>query len=96
MRVNFHPAARAEFREAAHYYEGEQPGLGRRFTDAVETALQRIAQNPLLFRVVFEDVRKCRVLRFPYGLLYQLRTDYVRVVGVMHLHRDPDYWKSRV
>jgi toxin ParE1/3/4 len=94
--IRFHPDALAEFREAAHYYDGQQKGLGLRFVDAVESAFGRIKNTPLLFRVLEKDIRKCRVIRFPYGVLFRERTADIEIVAVMHLHRDPDYWKDRV
>jgi len=33
--------------------------------------------------------------RFPYGVLYSIEPDRVYILAVMHLHRHPDYWKSR-
>ncbi|MHC4519945.1 MAG: hypothetical protein ACYTAS_15255 [Planctomycetota bacterium] len=33
---------------------------------------------------------------FPYGIIYQTREGVVLVVGVMHLYRNPEYWKSRL
>jgi len=40
MKWEFHPEAEAEFIESAAYYEGEVPGLGRRFGRAVSEALE--------------------------------------------------------
>ncbi len=94
--IRFHPQALAEFRAAAQYYDAQQKGLGLRLVDAVESAFGRIKGNPSLFRLVEEDVRKCRVVRFPYGVLFRERKIDIEIVAVMHLHRDPDYWKTRV
>jgi hypothetical protein len=34
--------------------------------------------------------------QFPYGLVYhQPESDWIEVVAVMHLHREPDYWRRR-
>lgn len=93
--VRFHAAARFEAREATRYYESKQPGLGTRFVNALENALQRIGTDPQLYRSFWGDVRKCRVLRFPFGVLFRERGDCIYVIAVMHLHRDPDYWKPR-
>lgn len=93
--VRFDAAAKFELREAMRFYEMSQRGLGRRFLDAVQGAVQRVAGSPGLFRTVWRDVRKCRVSRFPYGLLFREKADSVQIVAVMHLHRDPDYWKNR-
>ncbi|MEW6356327.1 MAG: type II toxin-antitoxin system RelE/ParE family toxin [Planctomycetota bacterium] len=94
--VGFHPAAMAELFEAARYYESQQPGLGRHFFAAVREATNRIQTFPLLYRALEGDIRQCRVPRFPYGLIYRPRPERIEIIAVMHLHRDPGYWKSRV
>jgi toxin ParE1/3/4 len=96
MPPQFHPLAQEELRRAARSYEQAQEGLGFRFTRAVRAAMSRVELNPDLFRIVSEDVRKCRVLRFPYGILFRHRRDGIYIVAVMHLHRDPSYWKDRL
>jgi hypothetical protein len=42
------------------------------------------------------DVRRSLVKRFPYGVLYAKEEGFIYIVAVMHLHRDPEYWKDRV
>lgn len=93
--VRFHPAAEQEMIEAAAYYEAQQPDLGRRFLAAVQDATNRIAVNPGLYPVVELDVRRCLVRIFPFGVLFRERSDFFVVMAVMHLHRDPDFWKNR-
>jgi hypothetical protein len=41
------------------------------------------------------EVRRVLVRRFPYGVLYSEDAEGILVVAVMHLHRDPEYWKDR-
>lgn len=93
--VKFHPRAEAEMVEAATYYETQQSGLGRRFLAAVQEAVNRIVVNPHLYPVVELDVRRCLTKTFPFGVLFRERPDMLIVMAVMHLHRDPDYWKTR-
>jgi hypothetical protein len=31
----------------------------------------------------------------PYGLVYQVRSDKILILAVMHLSRRPDYWRDR-
>lgn len=95
-RIGFHPEALTEFVESAVYYESQQLNLGHRFVDAVEEAIHRIAAHPQLYPVVESNVRKCRVLRFPYGMIYRVKEDSIEIVAVMHLRRQPGYWKQRV
>lgn len=93
--VKFHASAEAEMIEAAAYYEAQQPGLGRRFLVAVQNAVNRVAANPHLYPIVDLDVRRCLTKTFPYGILFREHADGFVVMAVMHLHRDPDYWKNR-
>ena len=81
--------------EAAAYYEAQQKDLGRRFLASIQDALNRIQVNPLLYREIEGDVRRCLTKTFPYGVLFRIRPDEYVAVAVMHLHRDPGYWKDR-
>jgi toxin ParE1/3/4 len=93
--VEFHPAAREELILSAQYYQVQSPGLGRRFASAVRDAVHRIQEFPLLSPVLEDDVRRCRVLRFPYGVVYRAKPERIEVLAVMHLHRQPGYWMPR-
>ncbi len=93
--VRFHPEAESEMVEAAAYYETQQSDLGRRFLASAQDAINRIVLNPHLYPAVERDVRRCLTKTFPFGVLFRERPDEFVIVAVMHLHRDPDYWKSR-
>ena len=93
--VRFHPDAEAEMIEAAVYYEEQQPGLGRRYLASVQDAINRILLNPRLYPVVDLDVRRCLTKTFPFGVLFRELPNKLVIIAVMHLHRDPGYWKSR-
>ena len=95
-RARFHPEAEAEMAEAAAYYENQERHLGRRFLTTVQDAVNRIRVNPLLFRVVEGDVRGCLTRTFPYGILFREKPEALVIIAVMHLHRDPYYWKTRI
>jgi hypothetical protein len=82
--------------EAAAYYEAQQRDLGRRFLASVQDAFNPIQVNPLLYRVVESDVRRCLVRTFPYGILFRIKPEKLVIIAVMHLYRNPDYWKKRI
>ena len=96
MRAVFHSEARLELAEAARWYNSQSLGLGSNLRREVKAAVAGIVANPEWFGVFEDDVRCCLVRRFPYGILYEIRPDRVLIVAVMHLHRTPGYWKSRV
>ncbi len=92
-----HPKALQEADEAAAFYQDRQPGLERRFLEALDDAIARVRRNPLIYRRVEGEIRKCRLLRFPYGLIYRIDAgDRLEVLAVMHIRKHPDSWKSRI
>ena len=93
--IRFHPEAESEMIEAAVWYESQQTDLGKRFLTSVQDALNRLELNPALYPVVERDVRRCLTRTFPFGVLFWTGTDMIVIMAVMHLHRDPDYWKNR-
>jgi len=95
MRVEFHSRALAELASAAEYYESRKPGLGNRFVDAVGEALDRIASDLFAWTPADEDVRRCLTRVFPYGILYTVEREFILILAVAHLAREPGYWKPR-
>ena len=93
--VKFHPDAETEMIEAAAYYETQQSALGRRFLASVQDAVNRILLNPHMYPVVELNVRRCLTKTFPFGVLFREMPGKIVIMAVMHLHRAPDYWKSR-
>jgi plasmid stabilization system protein ParE len=61
----------------------------------VQKVFDRIAANPLLHQVVFADIRKGVVRRFPYCVFYRPHPDRVEVIAVFHSSRDPSIWHGR-
>jgi plasmid stabilization system protein ParE len=88
--------AQAEFDEAFDYYEGQQTGLGVDFVARVQQVFDRISANPQLHGVVFADIRKAVVTRFPYCVFYRAEAARVEVIAVFHSKRDPSMWQGRV
>ena len=95
MDVYFYDSAEAEFDAAVQYYDGQAPGLGRQFRQAVCDALNRIRQFPDAYSPISRRTRRCLVGRFPYGIVYRHSQNGITVVAVAHLHRRPGYWKPR-
>lgn len=96
MKYAFHPEAETEFVEAVEYYEEREDGLGHDLAVEVYATIQRILAQPKAWPIIDVDIRRALVRRFPYGVLYAEEGDGIFVVAVMHLHREPDYWKSRM
>ncbi|MDA8098197.1 MAG: type II toxin-antitoxin system RelE/ParE family toxin [Nitrospiraceae bacterium] len=95
MKFSFHPEAVAEFYSAIDYYESCELGLGYDFSLEVYDGIQSILRAPTVWPIMVGDVRRRLVNRFPYGILYAVENDDVFVLAIMHLRRDPDFWKDR-
>ena len=93
---HFHPEALLEADKSAKFYEERQGGLGKRFVEALSDAINRIRRRPELYGEVDDNIRKCRILRFPYGVIYRDTNRSIEIIAIMHLKRKPDYWKTRV
>ncbi|MDM8005407.1 MAG: type II toxin-antitoxin system RelE/ParE family toxin [Phycisphaerae bacterium] len=96
MNCSFHPEAETEFLEAIDYYESCRIGLGCEFSLEVYSAIELIRAHPKTWPVLDGEIRRFLVSRFPHGILYADDQGSIRILAIMHLHRDPDYWKHRV
>lgn len=96
MSFLFHPEAEAEFVAAVDWYEARSPGLGADFAAEIHAAIQRAVSLPLAWPRVDGDIRRVLASRFPYGVLYAPRGGRIHILAVMHLRREPDYWKQRL
>ena len=95
MKLRVSRAAEADLAEAAACYDQQFGGLGARLLDDVEATLQRIASFPDAWQPLSENTRRCRLQRFPYGVIYRVQGDELLVLAVAHLHREPGHWRER-
>jgi len=77
------------------YYEQESRGLGVKFLDEIEGYIDAIIKNPNAGKRVRGQVRRRILRRFPYGILYSVNNDGIRVLAIMNLKRRPLYWVGR-
>ena len=53
-------------------------------------------ERPHLFRMYDPPARRHFIDRFPYGVIYLVEPDHIWIVVMMHLHREPGYWRKRI
>ncbi len=92
MTYELRPQALEDIVATARYYNGEQPGLGDRFVDAIEQALQRLKRFPEAAPIVHGNVRRIQALPFRFGVFYVVAPERIDVLRVLHLSRDPAVW----
>ena len=96
MKVVFLEPAQQELDEAVSYYNQQVAGLGNAFLIEAVAAIERIRRFPQGWHPLSENVRRCRLRRFPYGLIYHPAVDELVIVAVAHSHRRPSYWHGRL
>jgi len=97
MNFRYNSRAESELWDAALYYESHRPELGIRFLNAVDAGLAAILDHPRRWPEIDAGIRRYRLERFPYALVYrQVADDVVEIIAVTHLRRRPGYWQDRL
>jgi plasmid stabilization system protein ParE len=94
-RARFLLAARLEFFAEVRYYNAEQPGLGLRFSKAVEDCVTRTLAFPLTGSPGPAGTRRMFVKGFPFAVVYRREDDEVVIFALAHHRRAPGYWQAR-
>ncbi len=92
----FQREADEEFTEALRHYFGINPELGGRFYDEIERLIDKARLHPRRYREFDPPARRLLAQDFPYALVYLDEPDCVWVIAVMHLKRQPGYWRQRL
>ena len=96
MTVRFLEVAQRELDETVIHYNGESAGLGNVFLLEAVAAIDRIRRFPAAWHPLGNEIRRCRLRRFPYGLIYAQDQGEILILAVAHTHREPGYWRDRI
>jgi len=101
MKLDIGPQAQAEANDAFDWYERRHTGLGSEFRTALRQAFTIVADDPMRHPLVpgirqVLGIRRYRMRRFPYNVVYAIESDRVMVVAVAHAKRRPLYWRKRL
>jgi plasmid stabilization system protein ParE len=94
--VEFHPDAQNEFISAAQFYERQTEGLSLDFIATAQRAYEGLPEFPRSGAPFGRRLRRLLVPKFPCGLVYRVEPNRIYIIAVMHLHRRPRYWRSRL
>ncbi|MCD6526942.1 MAG: type II toxin-antitoxin system RelE/ParE family toxin [Desulfuromonas sp.] len=95
MIIEFLEEAEQELFEAVYWYESKEAGLGIRFRDEIVHVVDRIIEDPLLWREQAGGYRRVNCPVFPYYVPFFIRDNKIIIAAIAHDHRKPGYWKSR-
>lgn len=94
------PEAEAEIAEAYNWYGLQAEGLSSEFMRAVEACLSSVEREPLIYPIVYKQIRRALVRKFPYAVFFlreQMDEENERIVvlACFHSRRDPRQWQER-
>ena len=101
MRLALLDEAEAELDDAAAWYDDQREGLGDELLGDVHDSLEVIRESPETWprwpnappRI--PPIRRFVLHRFPYSIAYQVHTDFISVLAIVHAKRKPLYWIGR-
>ena len=96
MKVRLLESAQAELDDAISWYASQAPGLGDAFLIETLKTIKLIEQYPKAWHPLTQQVRRCRLRRFPYSVVYAQDGSDLLVVAAAHQHRKPGYWRARL
>lgn len=96
MIIRLLAPAQAELDEAVAWYADQALGLGDAFLLETLKAIKLIEQFPRAWHPLTPQIRRCRLRRFPYSVVYAQDGDDLLILAIAHQHRKPSYWRSRL
>jgi len=95
MKCRFLLPAEEEMTESAIFYEEKSVGLGSDFLDEVQSAIERICENPKIAAKETDLIRRYALSRFPYSIFFLEEGGEILILAVAHHKRMPGFWKNR-
>lgn len=96
LPLEFHPDVYQELSDSYIWYESKATGLGEDFLNELDTAFSLIQRLPEIWPKMKKEYRRYLLKRFPFGIIYKIQPTSIYVGAVMHLSRNPGYWKNRM
>lgn len=93
--LEFHPKAVIEGEDAAAWYAERDLQVALLFAEELSATFERIAEAPDRWPRYLHETRRVLLLKFPYFVIYRDEEARVVIVAIVHVSRDPGYWRSR-
>jgi len=95
MTPVFHPAAEHEIAAELKVGEERRFGLGRELIQEDRRVADLLCDAPSIGEPLDSRFRRFPLRRFPFGLIYFVDGDLVRIIAVAHRRQRPGYWRGR-
>lgn len=96
MLVDFHDQIECDLQEAAAYFTRRDPRVASEFLEIYEECVRTITRFPNAASPRDDGLRRRRIGRFPYSVVYGVYPEFVYIVVIEHLLRRPGYWHERL
>ncbi|MBI1307467.1 MAG: hypothetical protein GC181_12770 [Bacteroidetes bacterium] len=90
-------AAEQDIADTISWYNEQQHGLGNEYLEELKSALERLRENPLLFRIRYRNTRMVLLKRFPFFAHFYVDQEkkVVTILSVLYAGREPQLWLDR-
>lgn len=97
MTIQILREAEEDLERAFDYYQAQRHGLGVELVEEFRRGVARILEQPSAWQPLDATFRRCRLHRFPYGIVYRIdaAAGQAVIVAVMHLSQKPGGWEAR-
>lgn len=97
FNIDVDPGAILDLQKAIDYYDEQQPGLGKKFENAIDKYFSALSKNPF-YQLRYDDIRCMPMKKFPFMIHFTVDEENktVRVSAVFHTSIDSDQnWGKR-
>ncbi len=95
MTPLFHPAVEQEVAAALKVGEERGIGLGRELIQEIRRVTALLCELPNIGESLDSRHRRFPLRKFPFGLIYRVDGDLVRIMAIAHRRQRPGYWRGR-
>lgn len=97
-RLIIRPEAESDIIDAAVWYESREAGLGFEVSAEIRAAIKRAVEYPRAHMLLRKhpEVRRILAQRFPYRILYIVRSDAIVIFAALHTARHDRKWQQRI
>jgi toxin ParE1/3/4 len=95
-RLVIHSLAKKETRKAYLWYKKRSVRAAGRFQHAISQALIYIQEMPSIHQQMKYGIRFYALKEYPYIIVFWFDDFVLKVIGVSHNKRKPEYWVQRI
>lgn len=95
MTPRFHLAAEEELAAAMNAGEARGAGLGRELLREVQRVTELLCKFPDIGEKLNSHRRRFTLTRFPFGVIFRVEGDTLRILAIAHRRQRPRYWHAR-